>query len=130
MVYHLSAGRGYSYKMDDLIHNMALSAYLIGGMKWWERILITYLNKPKADKSIVHKLCEEGLIEGKPDYDFINAKKKMSFKEVLATLPWDKKNDEKFGNHLSGIIVFEDWLERLTDPEAIELYKTSKYQQE
>lgn len=130
MVYHLSAGRGYSYKMDDLIHNMALSAYLIGGMKWWERILITYLNKAHTNKEIIHKLCDEALVEGKPDFDFINEKKKMSFKEVLEIIPWDKKNDEKFGSHLSGMIVFEDWLERLTDPEAIERFKTSKYQQE
>jgi hypothetical protein len=130
MVYHLSAGRGYSYRVDDLIHNMALSAYLIGGMKWWERILITYLNKPHANKEIVHRLCNEALEEAKPDREFILEKKKIDFKEVLATIPWDKKNDEKFGSHLSGMIVFEDWLDRLTDPEALEYYKNSKFQQE
>jgi hypothetical protein len=99
-------------------------------MKWWERILITYLNKPHSDKEVVYRLCNEALEEGKIDHDFIQSRAKTSFKEVLATLPWDKKNDEKFGNHLSGIIVFEDWLERLTEPEALERYKNSKYQQE
>lgn len=128
LVYHLSAGRGYSYKMDDLIHNMALSAYLIGGMKWWERILITYLNKPHTNKDAVHKLCEEGLEEGKEDRKFIEANTKVSFPKVLETLPWDKMNDEKFGHHSSGIIIFEDWLTRLTDPEALSIYKNSKYQ--
>lgn len=130
MVYHLSAGRGYSYKMDDLVHNMALSAYLIGGMKWWERILITYLNKPHSNKEVVYRLCNEAIEEGKPDYDFIVSRTKMAFKDVIGTLPWDKKNDEKFGHHISGIVVFEDWLDRLTEPEAIQRFKESKYQQE
>ena len=128
LVYHLSAGRGYSYRMDDLIHNMALSAYLIGGMKWWERILITYLNKPHSDKKIVHRLCDEGLIEGKEDRKFIEENTKFTFPKVLEEMPWDKMNDKKFGHHLSGMIIFEDWLERLTDPEALKIFKESKYQ--
>jgi glycosyltransferase involved in cell wall biosynthesis len=128
LVYHLSAGRGYSYKMDDLVHNMALSAYLIGGMKWWERILITYINKPHTTKSVVHDLCNQAIEEAREDREFIEANTKVQFEEVLKELPWDKMNDKKFGHHSSGIIIFEDWLTRLTDPEALEIYKTSKYQ--
>lgn len=128
MVYHLSAGRGYSYKMDDLIHNMALSAYLIGGMKWWERILITYINKPGTNHEYVKKLCNEALEEGKDDRDFILANQKLEFETVLGAKPWDIGNDKVFGKHLSSMVVFEDWLERLTDPEALEIFKNSQYQ--
>ena len=33
LCYHLSAGRGYSYNMTSLIHNMMLTAYTLGGGK-------------------------------------------------------------------------------------------------
>lgn len=128
VVYHLSAGRGYSYKMDDLVHNMALSAYLIGGMKWWERILITYLDKKGSNKRVVHELCDQGLVEGKEDREFILSRTKIPFEDVIKDKPWDTRNDKLHGKHLSAMVIFEDWLDRLKDPEAIEIYQNSEYQ--
>lgn len=147
-VYHLSAGRGYAYHYDDLIHNMALAAYTIGGMKWAERILITYLNKAGADRDIVWRLYNEALEEGKPDFDSINKRAKYTFEQLVYNQPdcdgvkcqrshkppiphpmsiWDIKNEERFGKHLSAIAIFEDWLDRLQG-EALEIFKSSKYQ--
>lgn len=148
LVYHLSAGRGYSYHYDDLIHNMALAAYTIGGMKWAERILITYLNKPGANSDIVWKLYNEALEEGKPDFDRINNASKLSFEQLVYHQPecdgqkcrrshkppvphpmsiWDVKNEEKFGRHLSALAIFDNWLNSLQG-EALEIFKNSEYQ--
>jgi glycosyltransferase involved in cell wall biosynthesis len=151
LVYHLSAGRGYSYHYDDLIHNMSLAAYTVGGMKWAERILITYLNKPGAGRDTVWKLYNEALTEGKPDYDRINARAKYKFEELVyhqgfcsgekckrsrkaaVSHPmsiWDVKNEEKFSRHLSALAIFEDWTTRLTNPEALDIFNKSEYQKE
>lgn len=151
MVYHLSAGRGYSYHYDDLIHNMSLAAYTVGGMKWAERILIAYLDKPNADKKIVWQLYNEALAEGKVDFDFINERAKYSFEELVyhkdtcdgvkckrgrkPPMPhpmsiWDVKNEERFGRHLSAMVIFESWMSKLTNPEARKIYSESPYQKE
>lgn len=151
LVYHLSAGRGYSYHYDDLIHNMALAAYTIGGMKWAERILITYLDKPGAASPKVWELYNEALEEGKSDFESINERAKHTFEELVyhqgtcdgvkcrrshkPPVPhpmsiWDVKNEEKYGKHLSAIAIFEDWLTRLKNPEALEIFKNSPYQKQ
>ncbi len=151
LVYHLSAGRGYSYHYDDLMHNMALSAYTVGGMKWAERILITYLDKPSANKDIVWRLYNEAMAEGKEDFDFIEKNAPFSFDQLIyhkgecdgtkcqrsqkPPVPhpmsiWDVRNEEKFGRHLSAIVIFENWLDKLRNPEALKIYKESIYQQD
>lgn len=151
LVYHLSAGRGYSYHYDDLIHNMSLAAYTVGGMKWAERILITYLNKPSADRDIVWKLYNEALEEGKPDFERINKNGKYTFEELVyhqgicdgvkcqrsrkppVSHPmsiWDVRNEEKFGRHLSAIAIFDKWTDTLKNQEAIDIFKNSQYQKE
>ena len=147
-IYHLSAGRGYAYHYDDLIHNMALAAYTIGGMKWAERILITYLNKPGSDSKTVWRLYNEALEEGKPDFERINKESVWTFDQLVYNQPecagekcrrshkspvphpmsiWDRMNEEKYGKHLSAIAIFDDWLGRLQG-EALEIYKSSPYQ--
>ena len=151
LVFHLSAGRGYSYNMNALIHNMMLTAYTLGGEKWSERILLTYLNKPGTKKDYLYKMYETALAEGKEKRDMIASRQVRTIDETLGLVgehdcdgscrgekyrgisshkkrPWDILNDEKWGNHLSFVQVFEDWTDRLTDPEAIDFYKNSPNQ--
>lgn len=146
IVYHLSAGRGYSWDQADLIHNQMLCAYVVAGEKWAERLLITYLEKSGTDKDYVKQLYNEALTEGKPDREFVLANQKYSFDEIMGFTEepscelekckskhslrvWDKRNEELHGNHLSFVAVFDEWLSKLTDPDAIDLYKNSPYQQ-
>lgn len=151
LVYHLSASRGYSYNMNSLIHNMMLTAYALGGHKWSERILVTYMNKPGTNKEFIKQMYDKAILRAQPKRDFIDKNKKMSLEEVLGltTEPdcdgecrgakykgrshhvrrvWDKMNDDLHGRHLSFVQVFEDWLDRLVDPDAIEFFKNSPHQ--
>lgn len=146
LIYHLSAGRGYFWDQADLIHNQMLCAYTIAGEKWSERLLIAYLEKSGTDKNYVKKLYQEALAEGKEDREWILANQKYNFDEIMGFNKqdnlcnkkeckhphvlriWDKKNEELHNNHLSFVAVFDEWLNRLTDPEAIEIYKNSPYQ--
>lgn len=84
LVYHLSAGRGYSWHNIDLIHNMFLVSYILGGVKWADRIFITYLNKSPAYAPVYKMLYEESMDEGKKDYEWLMKNKKYDFEEVLA----------------------------------------------
>lgn len=146
LVLHLSAGRGYSYDTISLIHNMILTAYTLGGHKWAERILVTYLDKPGTDREFLHKLYNETIQEGQEKRDFIEANKVMSLEEVLAINKphdcdgkeykmqahtkriWDIKNDALHGNHISFVVVFEDWLTRLQTKEAKDFFFNSPHQ--
>lgn len=151
MVYHLSAGRGYSYNIAALIHNMMLTSYTLGGEKWSERILVTYFNKSGTDKGYLKEIYAQALADGKEKREFIEANQKMTLDQVLGlNMPhdcdggcrgekyrgvsdhtkriWDLKNEELHGKHLSFVQVFDDWLDRLTDPEAIDFFKNSPHQ--
>ena len=151
LIFHLSAGRGYSYDTNSLIHNMILTAYTLGDFKWAERILLAYLNKPGTDKEFLKEIYDSAIEEGKEKRDLISSRQIMTIDELLkvdaihdcdgscrgkkfvgvsnhARRPWDIKNDELHGNHLSFVVVFNEWLSRLTEPEAIEFYKNSPHQ--
>ena len=128
--YHLSAGRGYSYHNDDLMHNMMLCAYTLGGLEWAERTFITYLNKPGVRKEKVKELYRQALEEGKEDYEWIRQNAIMSLDDILDNPCWDKVNMERHGKKLSYITIFHEWLKGLIDPEAIEIYKTSPFQRQ
>lgn len=148
LVFHLSAGRGYNYDMNSLIHNMMLTAYALGGHKWSERVLITYLNKSGVDRDFLYKMYDNAIKEGQEKREFIERNQKITFEEFLAYKKpydcngkeykmqaharriWDIKNDELHGNHISFVVVFEEWLERLQTEEAKDFYKNSSYQKQ
>lgn len=151
MIYHLSAGRGYSYNMDSLVHNMMLTAYTLGGHKWSERILIAYMNKPGANKERLAELYNQAIYEGQEKRDFISSRQVMSLEDALgidrehdcdgscrgakyagvsphARRVWDKRNDQLHGTHHSFVQVFDSWVEAITDPDAIAFYLNSPNQ--
>jgi len=146
LVLHLSAGRGYSYDINSLVHNMILTAYTLGDHKWAERILVTYLDKAGTNKAFLYDLYAKTIKEGQEKRDFIEANKKMTLEEVLAIdkpndcdgpeykaqahakRVWDIKNDELHGHHISFVVVFQDWLERLKTDEAKNFFANSPHQ--
>lgn len=149
LVYHLSAGRDYSWHSDDLLHNSMLVSYVLGGMKYIDLVLITYINKIGYLTPTLEKLYHEALEEGKPLKEWLDKNKIMTFEEMLALdkphdcegkeykgnthamRPWDIKNQELHGKHLSFVTEFkltkrEDGIIRigetpLTVPLAIEM---------
>jgi glycosyltransferase involved in cell wall biosynthesis len=149
LVYHLSAGRNYSWNSSDLIHNMFLVSYILGGKKWADRILITYLNK-FGDNETIKRLYEQALAEGEDDKKWLDEHKVIEFEELLALGKpndcekctkrgrpdphamrlWDIKNEELHGNHRSFVTEFR--LEKrdgkvfignteIIDPKALEI---------
>lgn len=151
LVFHLSAGRGYNYNMNALIHNQMLTAYALGDHKWGERVLITYLEKQGSDKNYFRNLYNLAVKRGEEKRKLVKENQVMTIEELLcigkdndcdgscrgrkyvgvsnhAKRIWDKKNEELYGKHQSFVVVFEDWLDRLQDPEAIEFYKNSPHQ--
>jgi len=145
LVFHLSAGRGYSYDQRSLIHNMVLTAYALGGHKWSERVLLTYLNKDGGSEWLF-RMYSQTIKEAQPKRDFIKSRQIMTFEDFIAIdkphdcdgkeykmqsharRKWDVLNDELYGHHISFVAIFEDWLDRLENPEAIEFYRDSPYQ--
>lgn len=150
LVYHLSAGRDYSWTNLDLIHNMFLVSYILGGKKWADRILITYLNKPGVNPEYLKRLYDEALIEGEADRLWLEQNRIMTFEELLRLdwnndcntctkkrrpdphpmRIWDIKNQELHGTHRSFVAEFK--LEKrengvfigetqITNPDALEL---------
>lgn len=133
LVYHLSAGRGYNWHSADLLHNMFLVSYILGGQKWIDRILVTYLNKPSTHPTIVRQLYDEAKAEGEKTRVWLEQNRVMTFEELLRLdwvndcdkctkrghaephpmRLWDKKNDELHGHHRSYVQEFK--LERRND---------------
>src|SRR3990167_4377354 len=127
LVYHLSAGRGYSWHSNDLIHNMMLVAYVLGGMEWIDRILITYINKVGGLSPTLELLYNEALAEGKSLKKWLDEHKIMTFEEMLGLNKendcnkcvkrrhpephvmriWDTKNEELYGYHRSYVTDFK-----------------------
>lgn len=155
LVYHLSAGRNYSWNNADLIHNMFLVSYILGGQRWIDRILITYLNHSGMHPTYLRQLYDEAMEEAQEDKKWLDENKIMEFEELLRLdwvndckkctkrghaephpmRPWDKKNEELHGNHRSYVAEFK--LTRddkgvvkigntvISNPEALEV--ASKY---
>lgn len=151
LVYHLSAGRDYSWTNLDLIHNMFLVSYILGGQKWIDRILITYLNKPGVHPEMIKLLYDEAKAEGEADREWLVKNAVVGFEELLclnkendctkcikrghsephAMRKWDTLNEELYGYHRSYVHEFkltkrEDGIIRIgetliEDPSAIEL---------
>lgn len=146
LVFHLSAGRKYTWTSDGLIHNMILTAYTLGGYKWAERIYVTYLDKQGTDIEMLDKLYQEAISEGQEKRDMIAKRKIMSLEELLGIVgepdcdghcyknqkhkmrKWDIMNEKLHGRHISFVTVFEDWLERLKSQRARDFIKNSPHQ--
>ena len=127
LVYHLSAGRGYNWHSNDLLHNMFLVAYVLGGEMWADRILITYINKVGGLTPTLELLYNEALEEGKPLKGWLDKNKIMTFEEMLGLDKendcnkcvkrrhpephvmriWDKLNEELHGYHRSYVTDFK-----------------------
>lgn len=126
LVYHLSAGRGYNWHNEDLIHNMFLVSYILGGKKWSDRILITYMNKPGVNADLLKYMQAEAEAEGEADKVWLDEHKIMTFEEMLRLdwindcdqctkrgypephpmRPWDTKNEQLYGHHHSYVQEF------------------------
>lgn len=128
--YHLSAGRGYSFVQNDLIHNMMLMAYALGADAFGERVYIRYLDKPGVRKEILEKMFSDAKKESLKDRTNLLARFKLSFLDVIEQRPWDKLNMEKHGSCLSSIGIYDEtWISELSG-EARTFYEASPLQAE
>ena len=126
--YHLSAGRGYSYVHDDYIHNVFHSSLVLGADMWAERTKLNYLRKNRPE--VIERLWKEAEQEAQEQRKFIEEKRVMTFNDMIKDQPWDKLNDEKFGSHNSGMLIYnKTWVEELKKtPEVYELWLDSELQ--
>lgn len=128
--YHLSAGRGYAFKQDDLIHNMMLMALALGADAMAERIYIRYLDKNGVNKEVLNKFWQEAQREAEYDRLILLPQTVRSFMDCIVERPWDKLNQEKFGRTSSSIGIYDkSWTDQL-NPEAKALFETSPLQKE
>jgi glycosyltransferase involved in cell wall biosynthesis len=127
--YHLSAGRGYSYVQDDLIHNMMLLACALGAQALAERVYLRYLSKPGVSVAILSQMYEDARREAALDTSFVG-KPFVSLYDTLTIRPWDVRNMEEHGNASSAMSVFDDtWTQNLA-PEAKALFDASDLQRD
>ncbi len=126
--YHLSAGRGYSFKQDDLIHNMMLMSLALGADAFAERVYIRYLNKNGVNKQVLLKMYEDAKRESKFDCETLLPRVKQDFYSVIVNRPWDIRNRELHGTASSLMGVYDSsWTGELTG-EAETLFKSSPLQ--
>lgn len=128
--YHLSAGRGYSFKQDDLIHNMMLMSLALGADAMAERVYIRYLNKAGVNKPKLLEMYEDAKREAGSDRATLLPRTQMSFYDTIVNRPWDKRNLELHGKASSFVGVYDTtWIRELTG-EAATLLETSPLQAE
>jgi glycosyltransferase involved in cell wall biosynthesis len=128
--YHLSAGRGYSYKQDDLIHNMMLLANTLNAPAMEERVYLRYLNKDGVDVSKLDRMRMDAQIEAFSDQVFIAGNTVYSFYDCITVRPWDVKNLELHGKAQSGILIYDETWTRDLSGEARAIFDQSPYQAE
>lgn len=128
--YHLSAGRGYSFVQNDLIHNMMLLGLALGADAFAERVYIRYLGKDGVDKENLDRMYNDAIKEATHDRDTMLPRCVRSFMETMKELPWDKKNDEVHGSHASAIGIFDGtWIKDLQG-DAKKYFEESSLQRE
>lgn len=97
-VWHLAQRRGYTWDNDILWYNFLLAAYTIGGHKWLmnqrenysrflhERhegnVLVTYMRN-------LDKMCDEVIVVGKEERNFIGNKAKYTLDYLMAKYQWE-----------------------------------------
>ena len=127
LVYHLSAGRGYQYHQDDLVHNMMLLGYALGCPALGERVYLTYVGKHKTPRlEYLHTIARAA---GERDHrDWSTAPSYTPVYDVLTHRPWDRYNESRHGTAHSDVVVFhESWLNSITN-EARTLHNASELQ--
>lgn len=127
--YHLNAGRGYSYNLDDYRYNVFQIGLALGADEWVDRHYINQLRK--GQKGVIDKMFEQATKASKPEREFIDAHKIMTFNELLVNRPWEKQNLERHGGKVHSLQIFHpSWIELLkVAPEHCkEAYRNSKLQ--
>lgn len=128
--YHLSAGRGYSFVQNDLIHNMMLLSLALGADAFAERVYIRYLGKPGVNKEILLRMYEDAKRECQDDRKFFANRPHKPFMEMIVERPWDGKNLELHGKKESLIGVYDKTWTDLLEGEAKSFYEASELQKE
>ena len=130
VAYHLSAGRGYSFKQDDLIHNMMLLGLALGEDAMAERVYIRYMGKGGVNNEHLTRLWKEAKREAEEDRQKFLPKIKRSFIDCLVEKPWDILNLEMHGTASSSIGVYNHtWVDTLSG-EAKTYFESSSLQRE
>ena len=128
--YHLSAGRGYAFKQDDLIHNMMLMGLALGADAMAERIYIRYIDKGGTNRKVLDKMWEDAKKEAKQDREILLPRTVRSFMDCIVERPWDVMNIEKHGVASSSIGIYDrTWVDGLNE-EAKSFFNTSPLQRE
>lgn len=128
--YHLSAGRGYNFYQNDLIHNMMLLGYALGADAMAERVYLRYLAKQGVSNETLLALHTQALDEARHDREILLPKTTKSFYDCITDRSWDAKNMELHGKANSGILIYDrTWTTTLTD-EARALFDASPLQAE
>lgn len=126
--YHLSAGRGYSFHNDDLIHNMMLMCLALGADAWAERIYIRYMCKPGIDRAVLDRMYADAKKEATSDRESLPEKCRHTFNDLFVKRPWDLENEKVHGASSSLVSVFDGtWTEELPE-EAKSFYRDSPLQ--
>jgi glycosyltransferase involved in cell wall biosynthesis len=130
VAYHLSAGRGYSYVQDDLIHNMMLLGLALGADAFAERVYFRYLSKTGARQHVLERMYADAKRESASDRAMLEATPHLPFYDVIKVRPWDVLNKEEHGNANSAVTIFDDsWITDM-EPAAKALFDASPLQKE
>ena len=128
--YHLSAGRGYSFVQNDLIHNMMLLAFAMQAPAFAERVYLRYLGKEGVNKAVLTKLYNEARAESFSEESFWQTHEHVSFYDMITARPWDSRNMVEHGKSNSAVTVFDSTWTRELSGDALALFNASPLQKE
>lgn len=128
--YHLSAGRGYSFHQDDLIHNMMLLGLALGADAMAERVYIRYMEKNGVNRVKLDALYADAKREAEHDRAILLPRARRTFMDTIVERPWDALNDALHGSHNSFIGVYDDTWTKDLSGDGKTLLEQSTAQQE
>ncbi|MCB9149971.1 MAG: glycosyltransferase family 2 protein [Caldilineaceae bacterium] len=73
----------YEWSLDTLFRNNVISAYVLGGKPWAEKLLAHRLAQPDVEPERVHKLYRQALALAQRDFEFVQTHAQYTLEEVL-----------------------------------------------
>lgn len=109
LVFHLSAGRTYSYAESDYIHNLFASALSLGASVWAERMYLSLRHHPECNLDALDKAWRDAAVSARDDREFVQLRSRMSFDELISKRPWDDLNRVRCGAFNSSVTIRGEW---------------------
>lgn len=89
-LWHLTENRGYVWNNEDLRRNFMLSAFVLGGLPWLDRLHATYHEANKGNErydAMLDEIRRDIIQRAAPDFERVQREATFTLEQVIATFP-------------------------------------------